>query len=177
MTRFARIASGVFSALTAYALSEPHFLKVRRFNVEMANLPPDAEGLRVVQMSDFHLSAITSAQIVRRAIDLANAQKPDVVVLTGDLVSRENSYSPFLFASLWAKTPLEYARKIAVELGRLRAPLGVLSVHGNHDESAGGFKVFDSLLETVRRARSHQFEYSIARFAFRRTGRSARRTN
>ena len=122
-------------------------MKVRRFNVEMANLPPDADGMRIVQLSDFHVSAISSAEIARRAIETANAQNPDVIVLTGDLVSRENSYAPFLFASLWAKTPQEYAQEIAPLLGELRAPGGVFSVHGNHDAVGGSFAWLDALLE------------------------------
>ncbi len=147
MTQFARTATGVFAALAAWSLSEPHLLRVRRFDVEMANLPPAAEGLRVVQLSDFHCSAITSRHIARRAVQTANAQKPDVIVLTGDYVSRPNSYAGFLMAGRWAKSPMEYARQVAHEIGNLRAPEGVWAVHGNHDESAGGFKVLDNLLE------------------------------
>ena len=157
MKRFARYATGGFSVLTAWALAEPHFLRVRRFHVATKNLPPEADGMRIVQLSDFHLSAISSPKIVRRAVELANAQKPDVLVLTGDLVSRENSYAPFLVASLWAKTPREYAVQIAPILGRLRASLGVFSVHGNHDNSPNadssndnnpnGFAFLDRLLE------------------------------
>ena len=147
MTSFARTATGVFSALAAWSLIEPHLLRVRRFNVEMANLPPEADGLRVVQLSDFHCSAITSRHIARRAVQTANAQKPDVIVLTGDYVSRPDSYAGFLCAKRWAKPTTEYAQQVAHELGKLRAPEGVWGVHGNHDESAGGFKVFDALLQ------------------------------
>ncbi len=159
MTRFVRYATGILSALAFYALSEPHFLRVRRFHVEIENLPPEAEGMRVVQMSDFHCSAITSAKMARRAVEMANAQNPDVVVLTGDLVSRENSYAPLLFGSLWAQSPRFYAEEIARELKQLRAPLGVWAVRGNHDASANeeissaksvdahGFGFLDGLLE------------------------------
>lgn len=147
MTSFARTATGVFSTLTAWSLIEPHLLRVRRFDVEMANLPPAAEGLRVVQLSDFHCSAITSRHIVRRAVQAANAQKPDVIVLTGDYISRPDSYAGFLIAGRWAKPATEYAQEIAQELGNLRAPEGVWAVHGNHDQSAGGFQVLDALLQ------------------------------
>ncbi len=147
MTRFARWTNGALCGLFAYALLEPQRLTVRRFNVEMAHLPDDADGLRIVQLSDFHRSALTSSQIVRRSVDLANAQKPDVIVLTGDFLSRPDSYSTFLFASRWAKSPQFYAQDIARELGRLRAPEGVWAVHGNHDACAGGFAALDDLLE------------------------------
>ena len=147
MTQFARGATGVFAALAAWSLIEPHLLRVRRFDVAMANLPPATEGLRVVQLSDFHCSAITSRHIARHAVQAANAQKPDVIVLTGDYVSRPDSYAGLLLAGRWAKSPMEYARQVAHEIGNLRAPEGVWAVHGNHDQSAGGFKVLDALLQ------------------------------
>ena len=147
MTRFARWTTGALCGLFAYALLEPHRLVVRRFNVEMAHLPDATDGLRIVQLSDFHRSALTSGHVVRRAVDLANAQKPDVIVLTGDFLSRLDSYSSFLFASHWAQSPQFYAAEIAHILKDLRAPEGVWAVHGNHDAAAGSFAVLDELLE------------------------------
>lgn len=146
MNRFARhlvVASGFVSL---YALLEPHFLRVRRFDVAIENLPDDSDALRVAHLSDLHCSAITSPAIIRRAVQKTNAQKPDVIVLTGDFMSRPDSLSPFLLTRLWAKSPRFYAQQIAAELKNLRASLGIVAVRGNHDAAAGeGF--FREMLE------------------------------
>ena len=133
----------------AYAFVEPHRVRVRRFDVALPNLPREAEGLRIAQLSDLHCSVVTSRKIIRRAVELCNAEKPDVVMLTGDYISRPDSY---LFESVLrrlAKTPLQYAQQCAAELSHLRARDGVFAVRGNHDFAAGGFVVMDKLLRSV----------------------------
>jgi predicted MPP superfamily phosphohydrolase len=54
---------------------------------------------------------------VRRAADLATAAQPDVIVLTGDYVTRST----------------KFMRSGAAALAKLSAPLGVIAVLGNHD--------------------------------------------
>jgi predicted MPP superfamily phosphohydrolase len=90
-------------------------------DVPLAHLPPDLEGLRIVQLSDIHSGDFMSRAALRRAVTLSNAVQPDLVVLTGDLIST-------------AQDPL--AECIA-ELSRLGAPLGVWGCHGNHERWAG----------------------------------------
>jgi uncharacterized protein len=69
------------------------------------------------------LIAVQQARIepARRAVDLANTVKPDLAVLTGDLITS-------------ARDPLE---DCITELGGLQAPLGVWGCHGNHERWAG----------------------------------------
>lgn len=130
-----------------YSLLEPHRVAVQRFDVEMANLPESVHGLRIVQLSDLHVSAITTPRFLRRVVELCNAQEPDVVVLTGDYVSRRNSYSQLSGARIWARPVMDYAREMAEELKGLHAPDGVFAVPGNHDHSKGRFEAIGALLE------------------------------
>src|SRR5215813_12679382 len=53
------------------------------------NLDPAHDGLRVAQLSDIHVGARTPAERIRDAIALANSFEPDLVLLTGDYLSRE----------------------------------------------------------------------------------------
>ncbi len=53
------------------------------------DLDPAHDGLRVAQLSDIHVGARTPPERIRDAIALANAFDPDLVVLTGDYLSRE----------------------------------------------------------------------------------------
>jgi len=143
----ARAAALSLAAPVAYALLEPYRLLVRRFEVVLRDLPPAVEGLRIAQLSDLHCSAITPPALVRRAVAVCNAQNPDVTVLTGDYVSRRNSYASFTLARMWARPIMEYAADMAAELSNLRAPLGVFAVPGNHDHSKQRFDAIETLMQ------------------------------
>lgn len=145
----ARVAGSVFGAGLVYSLVEPLAIVVRRFNVVMEHLPPEADGLKIAQLSDLHCSAITSFSVVRGAVTKCNLLCPDVVMLTGDFVSRRNSYMPFTFARQWAHPILEYAERVAEALKCLRAPLGVFAVPGNHDHTQGRFDAIQELLQNA----------------------------
>jgi predicted MPP superfamily phosphohydrolase len=90
-------------------------------DVPMAHLSPGLDGLRIVHLSDLHIGDFVSRAAIRRAVDLANTVRPDLAVLTGDLITSD-------------RDPLE---DCIAELSRLRAPLGVWGCHGNHERSAG----------------------------------------
>ena len=146
MNPLVRAAWLALSAPLAYALVEPHRLQVRRFDVEFEKLPLQADGLRLAHFSDLHCSAITSARVVRRVVEACNALRPDAVLLTGDYVSRRDSYSSLTLASSWAPPVMEYGAAVARELAALRAPEGVFAVPGNHDYSQGRFDAVAGLL-------------------------------
>lgn len=93
---------------------------VARVPVRSSKLPKAFHGLRVVQISDMHLGSYGSDQsLVRNGIDLINAEKPDLIVFTGDMV---NDYA-------------DEAEPFIAELSRLEARLGKFSILGNHDYS------------------------------------------
>jgi hypothetical protein len=99
------------------AFAEPYMLAVERRTIHLNRLPHELDGLRVVQLSDIHHSPFTGREQIERAVEAANALRPDIVALTGDYVSHER----------------EYAAPCAEILGRLEAPCGVYAVLGNHD--------------------------------------------
>jgi predicted MPP superfamily phosphohydrolase len=62
---------------------------VRTLRVEVPDLPPDLAGLRIAHLSDLHLGIPSrGTQAVRRAVGWVAERQPDLVVITGDLVSR-----------------------------------------------------------------------------------------
>jgi predicted MPP superfamily phosphohydrolase len=95
--------------------------RVVTVEVLISGLPPSLEGLRIVHLSDLHIGDFTPRAAIRRAVDRANTVKPDLAVLTGDLITGE-------------RDPLE---DCIAELSRLQAPLGVWGCHGNHERWAG----------------------------------------
>jgi predicted MPP superfamily phosphohydrolase len=98
--------------------------------------------VRVAHLTDLHYGRVTPLAVQRAAIDLVNAQEPDLVVITGDFVCHSQMFLDQLVA----------------ELGRLRAP--VLGVLGNHDYWSGAEEVAGALrragVEVLRNAWTEQ---------------------
>jgi len=94
--------------------------QVARVRLQATNLPAAFDGLRIVQISDMHLGSFPSGtDIVQKGIDLINAERPDLILFTGDLV---NDYADEVEPWLDALTSLQ-------------ARLGKYSILGNHDYS------------------------------------------
>ena len=72
----------------------------------------------IAQLSDVHFGRVVRPTYIRAAADLALSLRPDLIVLTGDYVSRSTHGEPEM---------------IVAELGRLTAPAGVWGILGNHD--------------------------------------------
>ena len=90
---------------------------VREVDVPVPDLHPDLAGLRLVQLSDIHLSAFLSEKELARVIDSSNELRGHVVVVTGDLISVRGD-------------PLDACLR---QLARLRSDTGVLGCLGNHE--------------------------------------------
>lgn len=89
------------------------------------------EELKVVQLTDLHFSSALPWDYYRSIVERTNAVQADIVVLTGDYVSKLESV-PLL--ERWLEHPL-------------RAKHGVFAVLGNHDYWAGASDVVRQLLE------------------------------
>jgi predicted MPP superfamily phosphohydrolase len=109
----ALVVAGVL--LTAYGWFEAGWLRTRIRDVEIPGLPVALDGLRIAHLSDFHLGAPLSRgnRASERAARWVAERTPDIVCITGDLVSHPRG-EPRL-------------RRI---LALLRRPIVVL---GNHD--------------------------------------------
>src|SRR5260370_8527770 len=60
---------------------------VRRVEIPTAKLPPALDGLKIVQLSDIHLSGSMNRTDVRRAVNMANELGADIAVVTGDFIT------------------------------------------------------------------------------------------
>ena len=121
--RYATYLAGGLPLLTAAygATAGRRWYRVVTVEVPISGLPSRLEGLRIVHLSDLHIGDFMPRAAIRRAVDLANTVKPDLAVLTGDLITSE-------------RDPLE---DCITELSRLQAPLGVWGCHGNHERWSG----------------------------------------
>ncbi|HEY7149301.1 MAG TPA: hypothetical protein VH420_07630, partial [Gaiellaceae bacterium] len=71
---------------------EAGWVRLRELPVAIPGLPEELDGLRIVHLSDFHLGFPSRGErAVHRATRWTAARKPDLVAITGDLLSRPNA--------------------------------------------------------------------------------------
>jgi predicted MPP superfamily phosphohydrolase len=118
----AALAALVMAVVGYGVLIAPRRFEVSEHQVPLRFLPSALAGLRVVHLTDLHVGPLFGRRAVKRVVALANACRPDVVVLTGDFAS---------FRSL------RFLAGATAELGELHARLGVFACVGNHDHWEG----------------------------------------
>jgi len=97
---------------------EPDWLDVVTVPIHLARLDPAFHGYRIVQLSDIHAdNTWMDAQRLSHIVQVANAQNPDLVVITGDFVTYIHDKMKDTLSTLNA----------------LRARDGIFAVLGNHD--------------------------------------------
>lgn len=110
-------AGGTLFGSFIFGFKNKYNYQVRNVPLKFPNLPQAFKGLKIVHISDIHSGSFMDKKAVQHGIDLILAQKPDLILFTGDLVNdkaTEMADWKELFSSL-------------------KAPLGVFSVLGNHD--------------------------------------------
>ncbi|MBZ5536323.1 MAG: metallophosphoesterase [Acidobacteriia bacterium] len=90
---------------------------IRDYEVRLAGLPPERDGLVLVAVSDLHLGSSLGEQWLAGRVAQIQAQRPDVVVLLGDIFEGHGPPREGMLSTL----------------GRISAPLGVWAVNGNHE--------------------------------------------
>ncbi len=108
-------AAGALGGLPEVAEAQSAAPRQEHVTFDVPGLDPAHDGLRVAQLSDLHVGPRTREELIRAAIEEANAFRPDLVVLTGDYVCRDRGGVELMRA--W--------------LGGLEAP--TVAVLGNHD--------------------------------------------
>ncbi|MBX2970261.1 MAG: metallophosphoesterase [Cyclobacteriaceae bacterium] len=106
-----------FAAMTYGIISGAHDYRIRRRTIYLPNLPKSFDGIRIGQLSDIHSGSFFSRTAVQGGVDMFLKEKPDLIFFTGDLVNNQTS---------------EVKDYVPV-FSKLKAPLGVYSVTGNHD--------------------------------------------
>ena len=95
-------------AAAAWGLVEAGWVRLRTRPVALPRLPGGLEGLRIAHLSDFHLGFPSPGlRAVERAVDWVVARQPDLVLITGDLLSRPAAEGRL--RGLLARLPRSYA--------------------------------------------------------------------
>jgi len=136
----AAAAGSLPAAAEAAQDQHPH---PERVTFVLPGLDPAHDGLRIAQLSDVHVGPRTPPNLIRAAVETANAFRPDLVVLTGDYVDR-------------SRAEIEAMRSM---LAGLAAP--TIAILGNHDVrvdprgaeaslAANGYEVLENAWTRIR---------------------------
>jgi predicted MPP superfamily phosphohydrolase len=124
-----RWRKGLWNGLARLGLTGIHGLPVNRRWVDIHRRPmplrgldPSLTGFKLVQLSDLHYSPVVWRRYLIQFVRWVNDLKPDLVVVTGDLIT--GGY--------------RYAERVATILAQVRATHGVVCTLGNHDYSIYG---------------------------------------
>ena len=91
-------------------------LKVKEYKIVNSKITNDYYGLKIVHLSDIHFGTINTKEL-EKIVEKVNYIEPDIIVLTGDLLS-EKTYSK---------------EELINTLSKLESKLGKFAISGNHD--------------------------------------------
>jgi predicted MPP superfamily phosphohydrolase len=87
--RAGTLLGGVAGAAVGWGWFEAGWVRLRTLDVSLPRLPTDLAGLRIAHLSDFHFGLPSRGAVAaERAVDWVAERQPDLVAVTGDLVSR-----------------------------------------------------------------------------------------
>jgi predicted MPP superfamily phosphohydrolase len=112
------VGSGAIAALGYRAAGE---IETPEIEVPLPNLPRELSGFRIAQLSDLHLGPISRKRFLESVVEKTNALRPDLVVITGDLVDAS----------------VARLGKSLAPLAKLSPRAGVAFVTGNHEYYSG----------------------------------------
>jgi predicted MPP superfamily phosphohydrolase len=109
--------------VVAAGIVNANVLRVHEYTVEVPRRSSTLREIKVVFAADLHLGSLTPKNFLKRFVDKVNAQKPDLVLIGGDI--REGHRGEGDMGAIEA------------QFRRLEARYGVFAVPGNHEGYAG----------------------------------------
>ncbi|MEA1917698.1 MAG: metallophosphoesterase [Campylobacterota bacterium] len=116
----------VATALSAKGVYEATVLRVEDVVVKIKNLK---HNYKIVQLSDIHIGGLVDATYIKKMVHTVNELKPDVVVITGDIIDVD----------------ISNASKALYELSQLKSRYGTYAVVGNHEYFHGITQIISAL--------------------------------
>lgn len=112
----------IIALIIAYGfLIEPKLITVKEHKITVNNLPDNFNGFKIVHISDLHYGRMFDEDRLKKLVNSINEQKPDIVVLTGDLIDKDTNMT------------IDEANKISAELNKINSTSGKYAISGNND--------------------------------------------
>lgn len=115
------IILGILGIIFYSRFIETSLFETKEYKISNVNLANDFSGLKIIHISDIHYRRITSTKMIKKIIKEVNLIKPDIIVITGDLIDKD--------ATLTEKD-ISFLKD---SLAKLESKYGKYSIYGNHD--------------------------------------------
>ncbi len=111
------LAATPYVVVAKSAIHTTYNLKLNNIPLKIKKLPAELSGFKICHITDLHAGSFPNGNLMMRAVEIINAQEPDIVVITGDFVNFD---------------PNEF-RIIKSGLSKLQSRYGTYACLGNHD--------------------------------------------
>lgn len=111
---------------------EPNRLVVHDYDLTY-KVKNNAKEIKIVQLSDLHMSEAFDLDNLERVVEEVNSQKPDIILFTGDLFDNYSLYP--------------YADDVQTRLAKLSSTHGKYAIWGNRDYGGGAVRVYESIMQ------------------------------
>src|SRR5699024_782044 len=98
---------------------EPALLSMNEEAIQSSNIPTAFHDYKIIQFTDTHIGFHYTIEQLKELVKRVNAEKPDMILFTGDLVDAPQSFS--------------WDGELIHTLNMLDAPDGKYWIYGNHD--------------------------------------------
>ena len=116
----------VAGSIIGKSIYNARFVKLEKVNISIKDLK---QGYKIAQLSDIHIGGIIDATFIRDVVKRVNDLKPDIVVITGDLIDVD----------------VKQAKEALDEFKNLNSVYGTYYVVGNHEYFHGVEKIIESV--------------------------------
>ena len=108
----------LISLVIAYAHNiEPKLLTFKEYPIKNENITDNFNGFKIVHISDIHYGRVFDKNKMQKLVNSINDQKPDIVVLTGDLIDKDTKMNIDK-----ANEISEYLKKINANISKYAMP-------------------------------------------------------
>lgn len=115
------IILGILGIIFYSRFIETSLFETKEYKISNVNLANDFSGLKIIHISDIHYGRITTTKMIKKIIKEVNLIKPDIIVITGDLIDKD--------ATLTEKD-ISFLKD---SLAKLESKYGKYAIYGNHD--------------------------------------------
>lgn len=98
-------------------------LKVNEYKITNSKIPNNFHGLKLIHLTDIHYKRTLTEKKLNAIIDKINIIKPDIVVITGDLIDRD------------CELTKEDMKILSSILNKINVSIKKYAIRGNHDFS------------------------------------------
>ena len=106
-------------------------LVTKEYKITSGNIQDNFHGFKIVHISDIHYGRTTDKKDLEKIVNEINLLKPDIVVLTGDLIDKDTELNETLKSEI-----IESLNSISVTVGKY-------AISGNHDTN---FSEWESII-------------------------------